>query len=162
MGMIAIVTRLEGVSPGAIHHLVMTTAIPAIKWESEAWWTGAKHITRNAGPVYNSLARIITRLRRWTHILELLSKAGLPPLDLLLDRKSRQYELPILLADDTHPCKKQMVAIFPKPQQDKNSCVLTRIGKVLQDNLPYGRLEDTTSLNGPYLDPHHIGTSDKE
>lgn len=115
-----------------------------------------------SSPTYNRLARIITGLPRWTHIPKLLREAGLPPMEALLDNHSRQYGMRILLSDDTHPCKKRLLTILASPQPDTTRCGLTRIGKLLQDVLPCGRLEDTTTYTGGYLPQPDIRTDKKE
>lgn len=43
------IAKIKGATPGALHHLILRTAIPALGWGSEAWWTGADHLLREAG-----------------------------------------------------------------------------------------------------------------
>lgn len=128
MGMIAKVTKLRGVSPGAIHHPITSTAIPALLWGSEAWWTGATHVVSGISPTYNSFARLITGLPRLTHIPELLPEVGLPPIAPLFAKQSRQYGMRILLADDIYPWKKHLPTILSTPQPATSRCGLTKIG----------------------------------
>lgn len=45
----------KGPSPGAVHHLIMTTSIPSVIWGSEASWTGAAQIPSQLGPTYHHL-----------------------------------------------------------------------------------------------------------
>lgn len=66
------ITKRRRVTPGAIHHLAITTTIPAMLWGSEAWWMGALHVLTCIQPAYHAIARIITRLPRWTPIQTLL------------------------------------------------------------------------------------------
>lgn len=49
-GFLWCIVKRKGVTPGAIHHLAMTTSVPTMLWESEAWWTGAQHILGQLGP----------------------------------------------------------------------------------------------------------------
>lgn len=55
--------------------------------------------------MYNRIARYITNLPRWTKTTKLLAEAGLPPLQPLLDFRSRRYGIRTLLLDDRHPAK---------------------------------------------------------
>lgn len=79
ISMVSTLTKRKGISPGAIHHLARTTILPNLLWGSDAWWTGAEHITRQIGPIYNRIARYIKNHPRWTKTAKLLAEARLPP-----------------------------------------------------------------------------------
>ncbi|KAL0630670.1 hypothetical protein Q9L58_010481 [Maublancomyces gigas] len=65
--------------------------MPAMTWGSEICWTGMAHILRQVSPAYNLVTRTITGLPRWTPLRILLREAGMPPIDLLLDKIFQQY-----------------------------------------------------------------------
>lgn len=78
-GLLWAITKRKGASPNALHQLAISTVVPAMLWGSEIWWTGATHILSQLSPAYNTIARIITGLPKWTPLRFLLAEAGLPP-----------------------------------------------------------------------------------
>lgn len=146
------ITEKKGASPEAINHLTHTATLSAMMWGSEVWWTGARHILNQISPTYNTLARIISGLPKWTPRRFLLAEAGLPPLDLLLDQASQRYGVRILHNPDNHPCKKPLLYFLEKYQANaENGTGLHRIADLLKRLTKNGpKLEDTTT---PQLTP---------
>lgn len=91
------VTKREGASPAALSHLATTATLSGLLWGSEIWWTGARYSNNQLAPEYNIMAPIITALPTWTPRRVFLAEAGLPPLNLLLDKASLKYGIRILL-----------------------------------------------------------------
>lgn len=160
--MIVKISKLKGIASHTIHHLLTSTALPVLVCGSESWWTGAEHIPRLLGPTFNAMAKYITGIPTWTPIPLLLAEAGLPPMNLYLDNRSRSYGIRVLLAANSHPCKNALIAEMHKPQPDLNWCRLSRIAKLRREIIPYGRLEDPTHQGHQTLPPAIISPEDKK
>lgn len=104
------IVKRKGITPRTLHHLAMTTTVPPMLRGSEAWWTGAQHILGQLATAYNTMARIITGLPKWTPMRFLLQEAGMPPLEYLLDLTSQWYGIRVLLNPDDHPCKQRLLS----------------------------------------------------
>lgn len=96
----------RGASMESFHHMVTTPLSPTLTWGSEVWWTGARHIVDNMNPTYLRFAQPITGLPTHTRTNNLLAEARIPPVCLLLDFKSRNYGIHLLLIPDDHPNKR--------------------------------------------------------
>lgn len=155
------VTKNKGSSAGAIHHLCITATVPTLLRGSKAWWTGARHIVDQVAPTYHTMARTITGLPKWTPTHLLLKEAGLPPLDLLLDCKSQQYGVRVLLLPDTYPCKRALTLAMTQPSS-KNQAGFIRIAHLVQNKIvSRPRLESTQTNTFPLLPPPHVKTQMK-
>lgn len=144
----------RGASLRMMHHLATTLAIPTLLWGSETWWTGARHILDNLNPTYNKLARLVAYLPRWTRIDLLLCGASLPPLDLLLDHKSRKYALRILCGPDSHPNKRLLTRSLLRPL-DKG-VGLRRIAHLINEIVPPDSRMERPNDPKEFLAPHQI------
>lgn len=74
---------------------------------------------------------MITGLPRWCPTPLLLQEAGLAPLDPLLNAKSQQYGIRLILAGDDHPCKQLLLAYLKPAQPEKHQTGLQRIAGLL-------------------------------
>lgn len=103
----------RGASMSTLRRMVTTPLSRTLTWESEVWWTGARHITNNLIPTYLCFARLITVLPSYTKTDKLLCAAGIAPLKQLLDMKSRKYAIRLLLAKNNHPNKALLRSVTP-------------------------------------------------
>lgn len=132
---------------------------------SEVWWTGAAHILGQTAATYNTIARIITGLPKWTALRLLHNEAGMPPLDLLLSRHAVRYGVRILLAGDDHPYKPLLLqCIQPVTAAIRPNCTsLQRIADLLQHVLDEGaELEDSSHHDLQPVTPPLIASDTKQ
>lgn len=118
--------------------------MPAFLWCSEILCKGGAHLISQAGPTYHILARDITALPKWTAIKLLLNEAGLPPIGLLLNSKSRPYGITILLAPDSHPCKGRLLQCLASHSSERYVNGLRRIARLPHDIFTNEKMEDTS------------------
>lgn len=115
-------------------------------------------------PAYNTLARIITGLPKWTLLRFLLQEAGLPPVDYLLDLTSQRYGIRIILSPDDHPCKTKVLEFMRKPTDPpKSGTGLHRIADlILELTRKDARLKDTIHHQLSLMSLSEIARSKKE
>lgn len=56
-GILRSISERRGATLGSLHHLGTMTAIPAMRWESKIWWTGALHVFTQEQSAYKPLAQ---------------------------------------------------------------------------------------------------------
>ncbi|KAL0631409.1 hypothetical protein Q9L58_009727 [Maublancomyces gigas] len=140
----------------------MASSIPALLWGSEVWWSGASHILDQIRPAYHTVARAITGLPRCTPIAFLLNKAGMAPIDLLLDKSTQRYGIRILLNSDDHPCKKTVMTFLTEGTKNIDGTGIRRVNDVLRRIIPTSpRMEDPTHHEQEWMPPAIIPTLDK-
>lgn len=138
-------TQRKVATPRSIHQIAHSLTIPAVLWGAEVWWTEAAHIHSQLGPTYNHIAQVITSLPKSTRLPALLLRAGMPPLDLLLDYNTQQYRVRILLADDTHLCKKILIQRINARRAPTHGTGLQRVADLLREHTAQDTpLEDTS------------------
>lgn len=114
-----------------------TLLSPTLTWGSDVWRTGAQHIIDKVNPTYHRFKRLITGLPSYKRSDKLLSAAGIPPHQPLLDIKSRNYAIRLLPAPNDHPTK----TIHPHATLRKG-VGMGRIKALLMEIIPPGsRLE---------------------
>lgn len=162
VGFIARTTRKRGASPGAIHQLVTTIALPGMTWGAGIWWNGGPHIINQLSPTYHTLARLITGLSKWTPIAIVLNQAGMSPLPLFLDKHSQKYCIRIHLSPHNHPCKETLLQHLRTLQKRENLTGLRRIAHLLATIFEAGDMEDRTISEKETLPAQTIANTSKE
>lgn len=97
-----------------LHKMVTTLLSPPLTLGSEVWWTGACHIIANLNLTYHRVARLVTGLPSYTRTDKLLSTAGIPLLQALLDMKSNNYVIRILISPNDYPNKTLLWTTRPR------------------------------------------------
>lgn len=135
-------------------------AISALIWDTGIRWIGAAQILSQLSPAYNTIARIITGLPKWTPIKFLLAEAGLPPLDLLLTQPSQRYGVRIMRSKDDHLCKKQLLRALGKTEPiAQKDAGLQRIANLLKEIIKQEPARENTTHHtlgtreDPEIDP---------
>lgn len=128
----------RGASMNTFHKLITSLLSPILTLGSAVWWTGTAHLIDSLNPTYLRFARLITRLPTHTRSEKLLDAAGLPPLKLLLNMKSRNNGIRLLRAENNHPSKVMLSSTPPLSE----GTGLGRIKSLLVQIVPAGTRSD--------------------
>lgn len=115
-------------------------------------------------PAYNTLARVITGLPKWTQLQFHLQEARMAPLDLLLDLASQRYGVRIILSLDDHPCQNKLLEFINTPAQPTKSVTgLNQIAQLLLELLgPNTKMENPGHQQLDPMEYPEIAQSSKE
>lgn len=122
----------------SLHYLVTTVLIPTLTWSSEIWWFGAHQITDFLNPTYLRCGRLISGFPTHPRTFKLLCAAGISPRNLLLDRKSRDYGIRLLLSQNDQPNKRTLKETKPGKEVGLGH-IKTVLGELIP---PKSRVED--------------------
>lgn len=133
-----------------LHQQVTSILTLTLTWGSEVWWTRARHIVDAMNPTYRRFARLITSLPTHTRTDKPLWAASIPPLHLLLDQKSRNYGIRLLLLPTDHP-NNTLFGATPPPQEGVG---LGRMKSLLTEIMPEtSRLDSDVGLSSSCRHP---------